>query len=264
MKKGLTQIILGRDSSVRDGLQLCKELGYDGFELTMSEKGDLTMASGPEDYARLRALSAELGVEYTSLCSTGSLTDDAPAVNAASKAQIRKALEAAAALGVDTVLITGGRVEPKVPYDVAYDRLLRALQELRPDAERHQVNLALENVWNKLLISPLEFRSFLDAVGSQYVGAYFDTANILLYGFPEHWIRILGTRIKKVHFKDFKMDHRARQYTWTQLMEGSVDWPAVMRELRAIGYDDYVITEVDGGREVYAETCKIMDKIIAL
>jgi L-ribulose-5-phosphate 3-epimerase len=264
MKKGLTQICLGRNSSVRDGLQLCREIGYTGFELSMGDSGDLTMESGPEDYARLRAMSTELGVEFTSLCATGTLTDDDPAVNAASKAQLRKALEIAEALGVDTVLSTGGRVEPRVSYDVAYDRLLRALQELRPDAERHRVNIALENVWNKLLISPLEFRSFLDLVGSQYVGAYFDTGNVVLYGFPEQWIRILGTRIKKVHFKDFKMDHRERRYEWTQLMEGSVDWPAVMRELRAIGYDDYVITEVCGDREVYAETCRVMDKILAL
>lgn len=264
MKKGLTQICLGRNSLIRDGLQLCREIGYHGLEILMTENGELRMDSGPEDYAAIRRMSAEAGVELTSLCGAGSLTDDDPAVVAQTKAQIRKLLEAAAGLGVDTVLITGGRVNEKVPYDVAYDRLLRGLQELRPDAERHQVNLALENIWNKLLISPLEFRGFLDQVGSQYVGAFFDTGNVMLYGYPEQWIRILGNRIKKIHFKDFKMDHRERRYEWTQLMSGAVDWPAVMREIRAIGYDDYVITEVCGERAVYEETCRVMDTILAL
>jgi len=264
MKKGLTQICLGRNSLIHDGLQLCREIGYHGLEILMTEAGELRMDSGPEDYAAIRAMSRESGVELTSLCGGGSLTDDDPAVVAQTKAQIRKLLEAAEALEVDTVLITGGRVNEKVAYDVAYDRLLRALQELRPDAERHRVNLALENIWNKLLISPLEFRSFLDQIGSPYVGAYFDTGNIVLYGYPEQWIRILGARIKKIHFKDFKMDHRERRYEWTQLMAGSVDWPAVMREIRAIGYDDYVITEVCGEREVYEETCRVMDTILAL
>jgi hexulose-6-phosphate isomerase len=171
-------------------------------------------------------------------------------------------IEAAEALGIDTVLVTGGRTSEKVPYDVAYDRQLRALQELRPDAERHRVNIGLENVWNKLLISPLEFRDFLDRIGSQYVGCYFDTGNVLLYGYPEQWIRILGSRIKKIHFKDFKIDHRERRYEWTQLMQGSVDWTAVMREIRAIGYDDYVITEVCGDRSVHEETCRVMDEIL--
>lgn len=264
MKKGLTQICLGRNSSIRDGLQLCKEIGYQGLEILLTEGGELTMAAGPADYAALRAMSQEAGVEFTSICGAGSLTDDDPEVVAQSKAQVRKMLEAAEALGIDTILITGGHVSAKIPYDVAYDRLLRALQELRPDAERHRVNIALENIWNRLLLSPLEFRSFLDAVGSLYVGCYFDTGNVLLYGFPEQWIRILGRRIKKIHFKDFKMDPRNRQYEWTQLMQGAVDWPAVMREIRAIGYDDYVITEVCGERSVYEETCRVMDTILAL
>lgn len=264
MKKGLTQICLGASSPIREGLALCRELGYQGFELVHGPDSELHPGCGPEEFARMRAWSAEEGVEYTSLCATGSLTVADPEARAASLAQIRSALAAAAALGVDTVLITGGRVQPDTPYDVAHDRLLRALQELRPDAERHRVALALENVWNKLLLSPLEFRALLDAVGSPWVGAYLDVANMLLYGYPEQWIRILGSRIKKVHFKDFKMDHRERRYEWTQLMDGQVDWPAVMRELRAIGYNDYVITEVCGNRETYAATCRIMDTILAL
>ena len=264
MKKGLTQICLGRGSSIRDTLQLCREIGYQGLEILLTESGELTMNSGPAEYAALRRMSEEAGVELTSICGGGDLSDNDPAAAATYKAQIRKMLEAAEALGMDTILVTGGRTSEKVPYDVAYDRQLRALQELRPDAERHRVNIALENIWNKLLISPLEFRDFLDKVGSQYVGCYFDTGNVVLYGYPEQWIRILGSRIKKIHFKDFKMDHHERRYEWSQLMQGAVDWPAVMREIRAIGYDDYVITEVCGDRAVYEETCRVMDVILAL
>jgi len=264
MKKGLTQICLGRSSLIRDGLQLCKEIGYAGLEILLTENGELTMRSSPNDYAAIRKMSADSGVELTSICGSGDLSADDPAAVATAKAQIRKMLEAAEALGIDTVLVTGGRTSEKVPYDVAYDRQLRALQELRPDAERHRVNIALENVWNKLLISPLEFRDFLDKIGSQYVGCYFDTGNVMLYGYPEQWIRILGSRIKKIHFKDFKMDHQTRQYSWPQLMEGAVDWPTVMREIRAIGYYDYVITEVCGDRAVYEETCRVMDAILTL
>jgi len=264
MKKGLTQICLGRNSSIREALQMCREIGYQGLEILLTENGELTMRSGPDDYTALRRMSAEAGVELTSICGGGDLSANDPAAVAASKAQIRKMLEAAEALGIDTVLVTGGRTSEQVPYDVAYDRQLRALQELRPDAERHKVNIALENIWNKLLISPLEFRDFLDTLGSPYVGCYFDTGNVVLYGYPEQWIRILGNRIKKIHFKDFKMDHGKRQYEWSQLMQGAVDWPAVMREIRALGYDDYVITEVCGDRAVYEETCRIMDTILAL
>jgi L-ribulose-5-phosphate 3-epimerase len=264
MKKGLTQICLGNRSSIAEGLQLCKEIGYEGFEILLTETGELTMQSGPAEYAALRRMSRETGVEITSLCGAGSLTDNDPRVIDESKAQIRKMLDAAEALGVDTILITGGRVQETVPYDVAYDRLRGALQELCLEAERHRVHIALENVWNRLLLSPLEFRDLIDGLGSPFFGCYFDTGNVMLYGYPEQWIRILGSRIKKIHFKDFRMDHRERRYEWTQLMQGSVDWPAVMREIRAAGYDDYVITEVCGDRSIFEETCRIMDQILAL
>lgn len=264
MKKGLTQICLGGESRVKDALQLCRDTDYQGLELLMTESGDLTLQSGPTDYEAVLRMGKEAGIEFTSICAIGSLTDNDPAVIETGKAQIRKALEAAEALGIDTVLVTGGRVTEQVPYDVAYDRLFAGITALKPDAERHRVNIALENIWNKLLISPLEFRNFLDQIGSDYVGCFFDTGNVLLYGYPEQWIRILGNRIKKIHFKDFSMDHRDRRYTWSQLMDGAVNWTAVMREIRAIGYDDYVITEVCGDQDVYAETSRRMDKILAL
>jgi hexulose-6-phosphate isomerase len=264
MKKGLTQICLGRKSMIRNALQLCQEIGYSGLEILLTESGELTMNAGPADYAAIRKMSADTGVEITSICGSGSLCDDDPTSVAAAKAQIAKMLEAAEALGADTVLTTGGWGGAAVPYDVAYDRIFNALQELQADAERHKVNIALENVWNKLFLSPLEVRDFLDKLGSPYIGSYFDTGNVVLYGYPEHWIRILGHRIKKIHFKDFTIRHNEGRYEWTQLMQGEVNWPAVMREIRAIGYDDYVITEVCGDRDVYTTTCKVMDTILAL
>ena len=264
MKKGLTQICLGQESLIKDTLQLCRDTGYQGLEILLTEQGELTTRSGPAEYTEIRRMADTANIELTSICGFGSLTDDDPSVVANGKTIIRAMLAAAEGLGIDTVLVTGGRVNEKVAYDVAYDRLFSAIRELSADAERRRVNIALENIWNKLLLSPLEFRDFIDKIGSEYVGCYFDTANVMLYGYPEQWIRILGKRIKKVHFKDFKIDHEERRYEWTQLMEGAVGWPAVMRELRAIGYDDYVITEVCGDRETYAETCRIMDKILAL
>src|SRR5437667_11775251 len=98
MKKGLTQICLGRQSSIRDGLQLCREIGYHGFEILLTETGELTMGAGEAEYAALRRMSQEAGVELTSICGAGSLTDDDPAVVARSKAEVRKLREAAAAL----------------------------------------------------------------------------------------------------------------------------------------------------------------------
>jgi L-ribulose-5-phosphate 3-epimerase len=264
LKRGLSQIILGSQSLIADGVKLCREIGYEGFEILMTDGGELTPAAGEAEYREVRRIGDAVGIVYTSLCGGSrqgrSLTAESPADRELGISMHAKLLEAAAALGIDTVLTTGGRVTETVPYDVALQRLEEGLRALAPVAERTRVNLALENVWNKLLLSPLEARDLIDRIGSEYVGWYFDTGNVVIYGFPEQWIRILGPRIKKVHFKDFKR----QGYQWTQLMDGDVDWPAVMRELRSIGYDDFVISEVDGGPEVFAETYRRMERILNL
>lgn len=264
MKRGLSQIILGSQSLIADGVKLCREIGYEGFEILMTDSGELTPAAGEAEYRAVRRIGEAAGIAFTSLCGGSrqgrSLTADDPADRELGIAMHTKLLETAAALGIDTVLTTGGRVTESVPYDVAFERLETALRALAPVAERSRVNLALENVWNKLLLSPLEARDVIDRIGSEFVGWYFDTGNVVLYGYPEQWIRILGPRIKKVHFKDF----RRQGYEWKQLMDGDVDWPAVMRELRSAGYDDYFISEVDGGPEVYAETWRRMEQILNL
>ena len=118
-----------------------------------------------------------------------------------------------------------------VRYDLAYERTRAGLAELAADAERLGEWILVENIWNKFLLSPLEVRRLVDEIGSARVGVLLDTGNVLAFGYPEQWIRILGSRIKKIHFKDFKIDHRERRYEWTQLMQGSVDWPAAPRTI---------------------------------
>jgi len=264
MKKGFSQLCLSEPLGIKDSLKLAKRLGYSGLEILLTEKGELNTNSSQKDYERLRAQSAELGVEYCSICASvpydASLTSNDPKARQRGKEVIGKMLEAASALGVNAVLVIPGRVTDQVPYDVAYDRALEGIKGLMDAAERFRVTIALEDVWNRMLLSPLEFRDFIDKVGSDYVGAYFDVGNIVIYGYPEQWIDILGKRIKKVHFKDFKR----KGYEWKQLMEGDVNWKLVMGALKRAGYDDYVITEVEGDEEAFRKTSELIDQIIKL
>ena len=110
-------------------------------------------------------------------------------------------------------------------------------------AAENNIVIGIENVWNKFLLSPLEYRDFIDQVGSPNVGSYFDVGNVLLTGYPEQWIRILGSRIKKVHFKDYRINPGGIN-AFVDLLAGDVDYPAVMRALRDIDYNDYCTAEM--------------------
>jgi hexulose-6-phosphate isomerase len=106
-------------------------------------------------------------------------------------------------------------------------------------------------VWNKFLLSPLEFVRYVDDFGSPWVKAYFDVGNVVLYAFPQDWIRTLGSRIVKIHLKDFNFDGRNGRFTWKNIGEGDIDWPEVRRALAEIKYSGYVTTEVSGGDAAY-------------
>ena len=158
--------------------------------------------------------------------------------------------ETAKILGADTILVIPGVVnvsfsmpEKKVAYDVVYNRALEGLNELKSYAEELQVNIGLENVWNKFLLSPMEMRDFIDKIGSDYVGSYLDIGNTVYCGYPEDWVRILGNRIKKIHFKDYR-EQAGGLHGFVDLLAGDVDYPEVVKALKEIGYNDWVSAEM--------------------
>lgn len=264
MKIGITQLLIGSERRLDEWLPKVRDAGYDCIELILTDAGDLNMGSGTEDYERLKSLSRSSGVEMVSICPSthdrGSLTTGRPQDAERFNQVVHKLLEAGQALGIDAVLVIPGGVSADVRYDVAYERALRGMRALAPAAEKAGVALAIEYVWNNLFLSPIEMRRFLDEVGSDAVGFYFDPGNMAIFGYPEHWIEIVGSHIKRVHFKDW--DRKKR--TWPPLLEGDVDWPRVMSALRALPYDGPVISEVGGDWDAHRRTAEAMRKIVQM
>jgi L-ribulose-5-phosphate 3-epimerase len=170
------------------------------------------------------------------------------------------------AVGVD--FVPGAEV---VPYEAAYRRAGEFLRAALPAARQAGVTLCVENVWNKFLLSPLEMRTFLDELGGEGIGSYLDVGNALLVGYPEDWIAILGRRIRRVHFKDFRRNVGTVD-GFCDLLSGDVDWPAVRRALRQVGYDGWVAAEMIPPVPFYKHcpeilihnTSRAMDAILAL
>ena len=151
-----------------------------------------------------------------------------------------------------------GRVSEECHYDDAYFNAVTSLRKLAPFAEDIGVTIAVEHVWNRFLLSPMEWARFLGDINSDRVGLFFDTGNMVIQSFPEQWVKIVGDGVKKVHFKDFKRDG----YEWTPLLEGDVDFAACMVELRKIGYDDALLSEVSPGIAPIEDTAAAIRQII--
>ena len=273
MKKSINYWSFEGGKPLAEAFGEAKEKGFEAVEVCMGDAGDLTPETTEDECKAIKKEAEKAGVEIASVA-TGlywqySLTDDREEVREKARGITRSLIERAAWLGVDAVLVVPGAVDiffkpdaPAVPYDVVWKRSLEALQELAPFAEKAGVAIGVENVWNKFLLSPLEMRSFVDEIKSDYVGVYFDVGNVILFGYPEQWIRILGDRIKRVHIKDFKRSV-ATAKGFCDLLEGDVNWPEVMKALKEIGYDGYITAEMMPWRpDLLDVTSKAMDKIL--
>ena len=150
------------------------------------------------------------------------------------------------------VLLVPAVVDPHTSYQDAWTRSQRVIKErLLPLAAELQVMIAVEEVWNRFLLRPLEMARYVDELNSPWVKAYFDVGNVVLYGYPQDWIRTLGPRIVRVHLKDFSMDRGKGTFAWKNLGEGDIDWPAVRQAFADIGYAGYVTTELASGDAAY-------------
>ena len=192
------------------------------------------------------------------------LSDTDDAVRTESREGMLDSIATASVVGADTVLLVPAVVNEGTHYEAAYERSQAEIRKLIPEASEKGITIAIENVWNKFLLSPMEFSRYLDEFEDETVTAYFDVGNIVLYGYPQHWIRSLGSRISKVHVKGFN----ATESRFTYLIEDcTIDWEAVMVALEDIGYDDYMTAElpVDGDNpegRVHSISSD-MDRIIA-
>ena len=276
MKKGIS-IWSFPAGKLDDAFALAKDAGFDGVEVALDEAGELSLTSTEREIAAIRRAASDRGIElYSVACGLYWqywLTADDKNEREKAKDIVKRQLAAAAALGADTILVVPGSVSAEfadpnkvVSYKNAYERSMEAFCELRSDAEGYGVSIGIENVWNKFLTSPIEMRDFIDKIGSPFVGSYFDVGNVLFNGYPEHWIEILGERIKKVHFKDYRKA-AGGLHGFVDLLAGDVDYPAVMRSLADVGYDGWVSAEMIPNYRYYTEaiiynTSYSMDKIL--
>lgn len=242
--------------TLRQCLQLAKNAGFDGIELNYDLDSDLSPKSGTREFTAIRKMADEIGIAISGLCSflfwPYPLTSNDPIERARGMELAGLMTQAAHDLGTKNLLVVPGAVHmpwradhDPTPNDVCDQRAKEAIGKLLPDAEKLDVSLNIENIFfNGYLMSPFEMIAFVDHFSSDHVKVHFDTGNIMEYQFPEHWIPMLGKRIRNVHLKEYSKkstDHSLEAFR--PLLDGTTNWPAVMQAFDGIGYDGYLTFE---------------------
>ncbi len=249
--------------SIQEKFEILKEVGFDGVEL-----------DSPADLDRDEVIAARdgTGLEIPGVISSlhwkKPLSDPDTAVRNEGRSGLEGALRDAALYGATTVLLVPAVVNKEVQYDQAWARSQAEIRKAVPVAREVGVKIAIENVWNSFLFSPLEMARYIDELNDPLVGAYFDVGNVVNFGWPEQWIRILGSRIMKLDIKEYSREKRAQEGPYAgfrvPLGEGDCDWPAVVSALEETGYSGgWGSAEVKGGdRERLKEISERMDRIL--
>jgi L-ribulose-5-phosphate 3-epimerase len=241
---------------VLDHFQRLRDAGFEGVELISPNELDRDEVLKARDKTGL-VIHGVSGSRHWK----DTLSDPDPAVVERGLAAIRQEIDDVKAYGGTTVLVVPAVVSPKVSYREAYARSQAAIRKILPDAEKAGIKIAIEEVWNKFLLSSVEFARYIDEFQSPAVGAYFDVGNVVEYGFPQEWIRELGKRILKIHIKEYAKDKR---FSYS-LGDGEIDWPEVTKALVDVGYNGWITAEVPYGDLAHLkDVVKRMDKVLAV
>ncbi len=249
--------------SLTDKFRVLKELGYDGVELDSPTPLDKDEILKARDATGLVINGTVDAVHWGK-----PLSHPDPRVRAEALEALKTALRETKLFGGTSVLLVPAVVSKEVSYDDAYRRSQAEIKKAIPVAEETGVRIALENVWNNFLVSPLETAQYIDECKSPLVCSHFDIGNVLRYGWPEQWIRILGPRIFKLDVKEYSLTIMKEQGLYkgfdVPIGEGDCDWPAVMKALREIKYSGWAAAEVPGGgRERLTDISQRMDRVLA-
>ncbi len=244
----------------KERFALAKEVGFDGVEMqTMTDRAEAEAVARASEDTGLTIHSVMNMAHWENPISSAD-----PEVVKRSVDGMKTSLTNAALWKAGVVLLVPAVVNATTSYADAWTRSQRVIRDqLLPVAAGFKVTIAVEEVWNKFLLSPLEFVRYVDDFKSPYLKAYFDVGNVVLYGFPQDWIRTLGSRIVRLHLKDFKMDRSEGRFDWKNIGEGDIDWQDVRRALNEIRFNGWATTEIEGGERAYlSDVVKRVDRFL--
>jgi hexulose-6-phosphate isomerase len=257
IKKGLVFDMLPAKLSYAERMRLARDVGFEVVQAptTPDEHAAEEMKKAADD-AKIR-IDSVMNMDHWKY----PLSSSDSAIVEKSLAGMRTSLHNAKFWGADVVLLVPAVVNTQTSYRDAWSRSQTQIRKLLPLAEELKVVIAIEEVWNKFLLSPLEMAKYIGEFQSPWIQAWFDVGNVVLYGYPQDWIRTLGKGIAKVHLKDFK--RKKDGYEWVNLGDGDVDWEAVREAFRETGYSGSAICELESGDEAYLrDVSRRVDRLV--
>jgi L-ribulose-5-phosphate 3-epimerase len=260
IRKGVCIGVLPEELTVPEKFETAKRAGFDGVQPDTVNSAD--------EVKQYREAAEKTGLKISSIMNSDHwkypLSDNDPEVVEKCVEGIKTSMHNAHDLDAGAVLLVPGIVTAEVRYAEVYTRSQEQIRKLLPLAKELKVVIAIENVGNRFLLSPLEMAHYVDEFKSPWVRAFFDIGNVVSIGYPQDWIRTLGKRICRVHIKRFEPGTDHPKFDPKDRRTRGIDWPDVRKALSEVGYSGWVTAEVKSGDESYLkEVSARMDRILS-
>ncbi len=250
LRKALGWNMIQEKLPLEDKLRLIKDCGFEGVEFT--SQAPTRRVVEPRDLARA---SEKTGVPIHG-------------ITCGANPDFKDVIDEAALYGATSVLHVA-RADAQAGFMEQYRKTQDIIRAAVPHAEKKRIPILVENVWATFLIDPVIMARYVDEFGSPFVKTYFDVGNVMRWGWPQHWIEVLGSRIGKIHVKEYSLKTAMKEGMLKgfdfPMGEGDIDWKRVCEELKRISYSGWVTAEVRGGdRKRLADISAQMDRILNL
>ena len=137
---------------------------------------------------------------------------------------------------------------PECPFDPNFEPLCDAIRTVAQHLKKNGQYLLFETGQE----TPVTMLRCFEQVGMDNLGVNLDTANLILYGKanPVDALDVFGKYVRNLHAKDGSYPVNGHDLgEEVRLGDGKVDFPALFRKLKELGYDSYVTIE----REISGE-----------
>ncbi len=249
-------------ASMADRFQLLKQIGFDGVELD---------SPAPYEADEVRAASAASGLPVHGVVDSvhwnKRLSSPDEAVRREGIDALAGAIRDAKDFGGSSVLLVPGKVGgDDETQEHVWERSIAGIREVLPIASELGIHILIENVWNGFCYdhgggadqTADLLAEYIDAIGSPWVGVYYDLGNHQRFGKPADWVRRLGRRVVKLDVKGWGIEAG-----FCKIGDGDVDWADVRKALGEIGFSGWATAEVGGGgEERLAEIKERMEKAL--
>ena len=167
-------------------------------------------------------------------------------------------------LGVKNVVTHMGFI-PENPNDPQFAPFCVAVRQVAEHLKKNNQNLLFETGQE----TPVTMLRCFEKVACDNLGVNLDTANLILYGKanPVDALDVFGKYVMNLHAKDGNYPTNGHDLGWeVQIGKGKVDFKALFKKLKELGYDSFVTIEreIEGEQQIkdIRESKKYLQDII--